>query len=131
MSIYKRTESFRFTFNPHEKISIKLKKLDDAEVVTIDAELVDISKKGARILSHVIISEAEFSNQLYVNFKLHEKEFSLPGEITWRKPSHEGVVMGVELKISNLESDEIFSELKIRRSRDVKGSYNIKLRKLQ
>ena len=120
---FKRTESFRFTFNERLNANFVVLidgKPEDVERTKYQCEINDISPRGMKMFSHKEIGEHNNELvQIEVHFILDEVLIKAVGEIVWKKVFGQRLQYGLIFENQPHVEELIVSELKLRRKKEV------------
>ncbi|EKN68374.1 PilZ domain-containing protein [Schinkia azotoformans MEV2011] len=109
--IFRRQESFRYTFNKPIDCTFKIIKIDDSEVNTEfgSGQIIDISPNGLKMISSLNVSPTLKKVEIEVHFPIDEQAFITPGIILWQKKEWSLNVYSYGIKL--LCSEEITASI--------------------
>ncbi len=109
--IFRRQESFRYTFNKPIDCTFKIIKIDDLEVDTEfgSGQIIDISPNGLKMISPLNVSPTLKKVEIEVHFSIDEQTFVTPGLIQWQKK--EWSLMGYSYGIKLVCNEEITASI--------------------
>ncbi len=112
--IYKRKESFRFTFNPPPACIFNIVEVDNMRLDSRNAEgiLIDISPSGAKLASKLDIPIHHKKIKIKLSFKINEDTIYANGILIWKKTTQLGNNYGVQFVNASDLTDVIMEELK-------------------
>ncbi|MEG0450246.1 MAG: PilZ domain-containing protein [Lysinibacillus sp.] len=121
--IFKRKEGFRFKFD--EPIQTTFSIVENGEALAGEkaiAQIIDISPKGIKMFSDVIVGKNEVINpQLELQFVLDTRSIHVYGEIMWSRPFGKGRQYGVFFHNQAVVEELIIEELKLRRKKETQN----------
>lgn len=114
--IFRRQESFRYTFNKPIDCTFKIVKIDDSEVNSEfgNGQIIDISPNGLKMISSLNLSPTLRKVEIQVHFSIDETNFITPGLIQWQKKewSLNAYSYGIQLVCSEEIAATIINGLK-------------------
>ncbi|TYA11007.1 PilZ domain-containing protein [Paenibacillus faecis] len=113
--INRRTEPFRYSFNPPLDAWIEIVEINGSPLPTKPApiELVDISKSGCRIRTALNLRAFSHNIRLLLHVRLNENSYAFTGEIRWQKELEPQIIhYGICLHLSDEEKEKLNVELR-------------------
>lgn len=126
---YRRKESFRFTFDTPQAAVVQL-QVNDSNRLSYSCDLIDISSRGARLFSPIRLDEYTDDVIVQLVVTLFKKELVIPGEIVWKRPSKDGTLFGMHFSHDQKQEQDIISELKFRRHKELEEEFRLKGKRL-
>lgn len=126
---YRRKESFRFTFDTPQSAVVQL-RANESSRLTYTCDLIDISAGGARLFSPIRLDEYTSEEIVELVVILFKKELVIPGEIAWKRPSRDGTLFGMHFSHDKKQKQNIISELKFRRHKELEEEFRLKGKRL-
>lgn len=126
---YRRKESFRFTFDTPQSAIVQL-RANESNRLSYTCDLIDISARGARLFSPIRLDEytTDVIGEMVVT--LFKKELVILGEIVWKRPSKDGTLFGMHFSHDKKQEQNIISELKFRRHKELEEEFRLKGKRL-
>lgn len=122
--IFRRQESFRYTFNSPIDCTFKIIKIDDAKVDTEfgKGQIIDISPNGLKMITPLNLSPTLKKVEIQVHFSIDEHPFITAGVIQWQNKewSLSGYSYGIKLFCSEELTSKIIEGLKKHAEKAVK-----------
>ena len=126
---YRRKESFRFTFVARQSAVVRLHAFE-SNWTTYSCDLIDISARGARLFSPIRINEYTFDTDLEMVVTLFKKELVIPGKMVWKRPSRDGTLYGIHFLYDKKLEQNIISELKYKRHKELEEEFRLNGKRL-
>lgn len=126
---YRRKESFRFTFDVPQPAVFQLRG-NQSNPIKNTCDLIDISACGARLFSPIRLDEYPSDEIVELVVTLFKKEILIPSEIVWMRPSKDGTLFGMHFLHDKKQEQNIISELKFRRHKELEEEFRLKGKRL-
>lgn len=119
---YNRSESFRYQFKIPLAANFKILmngRIDGIDQAIYRCTIHDISPRGMRMFSDLILGEHNKILQVEVQFILDEVAITAVGDIVWERPFANGKMCGLIFRNQPKLEEVIISGLKARRRKEV------------
>ena len=99
--IFRRQESFRYTFNEPIDCLFKLAKIDDTPLNSEfgKGQIIDISPSGLKMMTTLNLSPSLKKIEIEIQFSIDDSPFQIVGVVQWQKKDFlkNGYLYGVKL----------------------------------
>lgn len=114
--IFRRQESFRYTFNKPIDCLFKIIKVDDLPINTDfgKGQIIDISPSGLKMMTLLNLTTSLKKIDVEVHFTIDNSPYEVPGVIQWQKKefSKGQYSYGIKLEINEETASKIVDGLK-------------------